>query len=67
MSGYPKIIHTEEGMRDGLQIESPDITVDAKVRLLDALSETGLKEIARSEEHTLNSSHIPLSRMPSSA
>ena len=46
MSGYPKIIHTEEGMRDGLQIESPDITVDAKVRLLDALSETGLKEIA---------------------
>ena len=46
MSGYPKIIHTEEGMRDGLQIESPDISVDAKVRLLDALSETGLKEIA---------------------
>ncbi len=46
MSGYPKIIHTEEGMRDGLQIESPDISADAKVRLLDALSETGLTEIA---------------------
>ena len=46
MSGYPTIVHTEEGMRDGLQIESPDISVDAKVRLLDALSETGLKEIA---------------------
>lgn len=46
MSGYPKIIHTEEGMRDGLQIESPDIPADAKIRLLDALSETGLKEIA---------------------
>ena len=46
MSGYPKIIHTEEGMRDGLQIESPDIPLEAKVRLLDALSETGLKEIA---------------------
>jgi len=46
MSGYPKIVHTEEGMRDGLQIESPDIVLEAKVRLLDALSETGLKEIA---------------------
>jgi hydroxymethylglutaryl-CoA lyase len=46
MSGYPAIVHTEEGMRDGLQIESPDIPLDAKVRLLDALSETGLKEIA---------------------
>src|SRR5262245_14988073 len=46
MSGYPKIVHTEEGMRDGLQIESPDIPLEAKIRLLDALSETGLKEIA---------------------
>src|SRR5262245_9919466 len=46
MSGYPKIIHTEEGMRDGLQIESPDIPLEAKIRLLDALSETGLREIA---------------------
>ncbi|HKA43325.1 MAG TPA: hypothetical protein VKF40_15175 [Burkholderiales bacterium] len=46
MSGYPKIVHTEEGMRDGLQIESPDIPLEAKVRLLDALSQTGLKEIA---------------------
>src|SRR6185295_10485780 len=46
MSGYPKIIRTEEGMRDGLQIESPDIPLEAKIRLLDALSETGLKEIA---------------------
>lgn len=46
MSGYPTIVHTEEGMRDGLQIESPDIALEAKIRLLDALSETGLKEIA---------------------
>src|SRR3954468_4860953 len=46
MSGYPKIIHTEEGMHDGLQIESPDIPLEAKVKLLNALSETGLKEIA---------------------
>jgi hydroxymethylglutaryl-CoA lyase len=33
-------------MRDGLQIERPDIPVADKIRLLDALSETGLKEIA---------------------
>lgn len=46
MAGYPKILHTEEGMRDGLQIESPDISVEDKTRLIDALSETGLREIA---------------------
>src|SRR4051812_6510075 len=46
MSGYPKIHHTEEGMRDGLQIENPNIPVEDKIRLLEALSETGLKEIA---------------------
>ena len=33
-------------MRDGLQIEDASIPVEAKIRLLDALSETGLKEIA---------------------
>jgi hydroxymethylglutaryl-CoA lyase len=46
MAGYPTILHTEEGMRDGLQIESPDIPVADKIRLLDMLSDTGLKEIA---------------------
>ncbi len=46
MSNYPKVILTEEGMRDGLQIERADIPVDDKIRLLDILSETGLKEIA---------------------
>lgn len=46
MAGYPTIHHTEEGMRDGLQIESAEIPVADKIRLLDALSETGLKEIA---------------------
>lgn len=46
MAGYPTILLTEEGMRDGLQIESRDISVQDKIRLLDALSETGLKEIA---------------------
>jgi hydroxymethylglutaryl-CoA lyase len=45
VAGYPKIIHTEEGMRDGSQIESADIPAADKIRLLNALSETGLKEI----------------------
>jgi len=42
---YPQIVYTEEGMREGMQIESADIPVDQKVELLDALSETGLKQI----------------------
>jgi len=46
MAGFPRIILTEEGMRDGLQIESAEISVQDKIRLLDALSETSLKEIA---------------------
>jgi hydroxymethylglutaryl-CoA lyase len=46
MGRYATILHTEEGMRDGLQIENPDIPVSDKIRLLNALSETGLKEIA---------------------
>lgn len=46
MSNYPRVVLTEEGMRDGLQIERADIPVADKIRLLDALSETGLKEIA---------------------
>lgn len=44
--GYPKIEHTEEGMREGMQIESANIPVEDKVQLLNALSETGLKDIA---------------------
>jgi hydroxymethylglutaryl-CoA lyase len=46
MRNYPKVLLTEEGMRDGLQIERADIPVEGKIRLLDMLSETGLKEIA---------------------
>lgn len=46
MAGYPEINHTEEGMRDGLQIEDRNISVADKIRLIDALSETGLKTIA---------------------
>ncbi len=43
--GWPKIIWNEEGMREGMQIESATIPVDKKIELLDALSETGLKRI----------------------
>ena len=45
MPSWPKIVYKEEGMREGMQIESADITVDDKVALLDALSDTGLKQI----------------------
>ena len=31
MGSYPEIIRTEEGMRGGLQIESPDATTVRKV------------------------------------
>lgn len=41
----PAIIIVEEGMREGLQIESQDISTADKVRLLDALSRSGLKRI----------------------
>jgi hydroxymethylglutaryl-CoA lyase len=37
---------TDDTMREGLQIESPDISVDAKLLLLDALGETGAKVIS---------------------
>lgn len=42
---YPKIIFTEEVMREGMQIESASIPSEAKVELLNALSETGLQNI----------------------
>ncbi len=43
--GWPEVVIVEEGMREGMQIESADIPVEAKVRLLDALSATGLRHI----------------------
>jgi hydroxymethylglutaryl-CoA lyase len=46
MPGYPRVEHSEESMRDGMQIEDRNIPVRDKIRLLDALSETGLTEIA---------------------
>lgn len=40
--GWPQVSIIDETMREGMQIESADIPVDDKVRLLDALSGTGL-------------------------
>jgi hydroxymethylglutaryl-CoA lyase len=42
---YAKVEINEEGMREGMQIQDKDIPVEAKIRLLDALSQTGLKSI----------------------
>jgi hydroxymethylglutaryl-CoA lyase len=42
---WPNVIYNEEVMREGLGIEDVGIPLDAKVELLDALSETGLKRI----------------------
>jgi hydroxymethylglutaryl-CoA lyase len=41
----PKVEIVEEGMREGMQIESASISVDDKLRLLDALGRTGLAGI----------------------
>ena len=47
MSLLPKSVTiTDDTMREGLQIESAGIPVDAKLRLLDALGETGAKIIS---------------------
>lgn len=45
MSGLPRVEIIEEGMREGMQIESSEIPVETKIRLLDALSRTGLRTI----------------------
>ena len=45
MYQWPKVIYKEEGMREGMQIEDSSISVDDKIELLDALSETGLNQI----------------------
>ncbi len=41
----PTVEIREESMREGMQIESADIAVDDKLRLLDALGRTGLRSI----------------------
>jgi len=45
MGRWPKVELSESGMREGMQIESKDISVEDKIRLLNALSETGLPRI----------------------
>ena len=40
------VVITDDTMREGLQIESASIPVEAKLRLLDALGETGAKVIS---------------------
>ena len=45
MASWPKVNYKEEGLREGMQIEETQISVDDKIELLDALSETGLKHI----------------------
>lgn len=44
-SDHPEVVVIEEGMREGMQIESAQIAVSDKIRLLDALSATGLRHI----------------------
>ena len=47
MNCLPKsVIIKDDTMREGLQIESASIPVEAKLRLLDALGETGAKIIS---------------------
>jgi hydroxymethylglutaryl-CoA lyase len=41
-----RVTITDDTMREGLQIESPDIPVSEKLRLLDALGDTGAKVIS---------------------
>ena len=45
MRQWPKIEYKEECMREGMQIEDVNIPVEKKLRLLEAISETGLKNI----------------------
>ena len=43
--GYPKVHLRDETMRDGMQIESPDIPVARKIELIGRMARTGLHEI----------------------
>lgn len=44
-SNLPSVVIVEEGMREGMQIESATICVSDKIRLLNELSATGLEKI----------------------
>ena len=46
MSSIPRFIEIhEEGPREGFQIEKGPISTEQKIEMIDALSETGVKEI----------------------
>lgn len=44
-AGFPVVVVVEEGMREGLQIEDAGLPVTDKIKLLEALSRTGLRRI----------------------
>lgn len=44
-AGYPAVVVVDESMREGLQIEDASISVEDKVRLLNAMGRIGLKRI----------------------
>jgi hydroxymethylglutaryl-CoA lyase len=43
--GHPHVVITEEGPREGMQIERPEISIDDKVALIEALADAGLRRI----------------------
>lgn len=59
---WPRIEYKEEALREGMQIEDAGISVEDKVRLIDALSDTGLREIVVGSfvrpEYTPQMAHI---------
>ena len=45
MHTYPKVLITDETLRDGLQIEREGVTLEEKLKLLDAMVDAGLKRM----------------------
>jgi hypothetical protein len=65
MSDLPqRVFIDEEGPREGFQSAPAGITVANKVRLIEALAETGLKRIPR-REGAAYSALMPAARMTS--
>ena len=44
-ANWPRVVYSEEVMREGFGIEAPEIPLSARLELLEALSGTGLKRI----------------------
>lgn len=45
LGSWPRVRLNESALREGMQIESADITVDDKIRLFRAIAETGIEQI----------------------